>query len=132
MSRDDALSATYRLVHPKTGYVVVELLGEHDLDGRDHRTDLLRDLIATHDVVVVDVTEADFIDSSVLTNLVMADRFARQEGKSFRVQVGTSPIVRKALDISHVLDGLKWAHTREDVLADDVRVGGPDRATKSA
>src|SRR5690242_872794 len=105
---EENASGPYRLVHPKTGCVVVELLGEHDFDRRDQRNALLHDLIENHDLVVVDVTEAEFIDSSVLANLVVADRAARQQGKSFRLQAGTAPIVRKALEVSGVLDQLEW------------------------
>jgi anti-anti-sigma factor len=126
MSESD-VAATYRLVHPKEGCVVVELLGEHDLDARDEREKLLRDLITTHDVVVLDVTETAFIDSSVIYNLVVADRLARADQKSFRLQMGTAPIVRKVLEISHVLDSLIWACTRDEVLGDQVRRGGLDR-----
>ena len=110
------LAETYRIVHPEAGVAVVELLGEHDLDGRDELTDLLFHLVAENSLVVVDVSSAEFIDSSVLFNLVRADRLAREQGTSFRLQVGTAPIVRRVLELSNVLDALDWADCREEAL----------------
>jgi anti-anti-sigma factor len=99
---------------------VVELLGEHDLDGREELFELLYRLIDANELVVVDVTETQFIDSSVVFNLVRADRLAREQGSSFRLQVGTAPEVKKMLEITHLLDALAWAPTRDEALAGHV------------
>lgn len=118
---------TYRVVSPGTGVVILELRGEHDLAGRDQLAELLAGMLVTNSLVVVDLSAAEFIDSSVLVNLVKADRKARGQGKLFRLQVGSASIVRKALEISHVLDDLEWAETRKGALRPRIRLGPPVR-----
>ena len=58
-----------------------------------------------------------FIDSSTLGVLVGASRTAHEAGKTFRLQLGTEPIVRRILEISGLLDRLESASTREQALA---------------
>jgi anti-anti-sigma regulatory factor len=65
---------------------------------------------------VVDVGDADFIDSSFLRNLLVADRHAREQGKVFRLQMGTAPIVRRALEASGILQRLDVVHSRAAAL----------------
>jgi len=101
---------------PRDGTVVVEFTGEHDLLTRRAVRDLLESLIEVNDSVVADVSEAQFIDSSFVQTLLVADRKARTEGKRFVLQMGTTPIVRRAIEISHVLVNLDHASTREEAL----------------
>jgi anti-anti-sigma regulatory factor len=66
---------------------------------------------------VVDVSEAKFIDSSFIHNLLKADRLAHQPGARFRLQHRTELIVRRALEVSGVVTHLESVSTREDALA---------------
>ena len=66
---------------------MVELSGEHDLETKDALHELLTSLIEENELVVVDISEAEFIDSSVLHNLVVADQLALERGSSFRIQL---------------------------------------------
>ena len=50
---------------------------------------LLSELLVVSDLVVVDVSEADFVDSSFLRNVLVADRRAKEQDKVFRVQMNT-------------------------------------------
>jgi anti-anti-sigma regulatory factor len=77
----------------------------------------LGEALALNDVVVVDIGGADFIDSSVIRNLLVADRRAGEQRKVFRLQMGTAPIVRRALEVTGVLDSLTVVHDREDAVA---------------
>ena len=104
------------LVESRRGAVVVELLGEHDLATADSLLDTLNSLLDTHDVVVADLSEALFVDSSTLGALVRANRKARAVGKQFRLQLGTEPIVRRVLEISGLLQVLDWYPTRDEAL----------------
>ena len=54
-------------------------------------------------LVVIDVTEAVFIDSSFLHFVVMANKAAGVHGGRRRLQVGTAPIVKSALEVSGIL-----------------------------
>ena len=67
---------------------------------------LLSELLVVSDLLVVDVSEADFVDSSFLHNVLVADRRAKEQDKVFRVQMNTAPIVRRAFEVSGVLEHL--------------------------
>ena len=105
------------VLRPRVGAAVVELHGEHDLATKTEVRELLTSLVETNDLVVIDVTDARFIDSSFLHNLAEADRLARSRGSRLRLQLGTASIVRKALEVSGLLERLDCAPDREQALA---------------
>ena len=107
-----------RIEHPNTGAVVVVLMGEHDVSTSPRLESLLASLLAEHGLVVVDVSEVEFLDSSVINGLVDAKRAASEQRHpcEFRVQVGTEAIVHRILEITGVLDLLECAPTRELAL----------------
>jgi len=109
----EAINVTY----PRPGAAVFALKGEYDLTAKAEAEHLLSRLVDESDLVVVDVSEATFIDSSFLHNLVLADKRAQRRGSQFRLQMGTAPIVRAALEISGLLQTLAVASTREEALA---------------
>jgi anti-anti-sigma factor len=96
--------------------VVVELRGEHDLVTKEQVWTLLSRLLRENDVVVLDVSQAEFIDSSFLHNIFRAHELAQQLGTTLRLQVGARPIVHKTLDVSGVLARLEVASGREEAL----------------
>jgi len=101
---------------PLDGVAVVELHGDHDRLTADELETLLRELTLEHPLVVVDVTDARFIDSSFLHSLVNADRQAREADNRFVLQLGTRPAARKTLEVSGLLEILTCVTTREDAL----------------
>jgi len=109
----DLVEVTYP--HPRT--CVIALHGEHDRVTAERTERLFREVLALNDLVVVDVGGADFIDSSFIRNLLVADRQATEQRKVFRLQMGTAPIVRRVLEVSGVLERLTVVHNREDALA---------------
>jgi anti-anti-sigma factor len=96
---------------------VVVLRGEHDLTTKDQLYGLLCQLLDRSDLVVVDLSETTFIDSSTLSTFVRADRAARLAGSHFRLQVGPSAMVRRVIEIRGLLPVLDWAPTRETALS---------------
>ena len=105
------------VVHPRPGAVVIEFRGDQDLTTAEAVEKLLAGLISENDLIVVDVSEAEFIDSSFLHNLVKAQRLCEAEGKTMRLQHDTATVVRSALLSSGVLAVLDEASTREEALA---------------
>jgi anti-sigma B factor antagonist len=105
-----------QVIRPRPGAAVVELRGEHDLVTAGEMEELLRDLTTKNALVVVDVTDTEFIDSSVLHNLVKADQQARAAGNRFVLQMGTAPAVRTAIEVSGLLNMLDCAPSREQAL----------------
>jgi anti-anti-sigma factor len=119
------LPAGVRVDSPGDGVVVVELADEHDVTTKQVVRVLLAGLIDENDLVVVDVTGARFIDSSVIHNVFVANETAKEKGKAFRLQLGTAPIVRRALEISGILDVVSTAGSREEAI----RVGHDEPAS---
>ena len=105
-----------RVHHPRHGAAVVELLGEHDLATRKTTQDLLTRLIDEHELVVVDLSETLFIDSSVLECLVRAHLHAEAKGKSMRLQIGSASIVEKIFEIAGLMTYFDVVADREHAL----------------
>ena len=105
-----------QVASPRPGACVVSLCGEHDAATRVLMAELFEDLFVTNDLVVADVTEAQFIDSSILSTFFAAEKLAREQGKDFRIQLGTEAIVKRVFEVSGPLDHLTWASSREAVL----------------
>ena len=99
-----------------SGWAVVECTGEHDRATRTEVRALLDRLLVGYGLVVVDVSQATFIDSSFVTNLFIANRVAREQGTQFRVQHSTAPIVHRVLEISGVLSKIDCTTSREAAL----------------
>jgi anti-anti-sigma factor len=105
------------VLRPRIGAAVVELRGEHDISTRTEVRALFTSLVEANDLVVIDVTNARFIDSSFLHNLADADRLARSRGSRLRLQLGTASVVRRALEVSGLLERLDCAPDRERSMA---------------
>ena len=86
-----------QVLHPRPGVAVVECTGEHDLTRRDDLNRLFSELVAENELLVVDVSEATFIDSSFIHSLLKANRFAGERGARFRLQHSTELIVGRHL-----------------------------------
>ena len=97
--------------------VVVELRGEHDLATRQELRDLFATLVEQYDLVVIDLTEAEFIDSTVIGTLAFADRLTRERGSRLRIQLRAEGIVRRALEITGIVDQLDCVLDRDQALA---------------
>jgi anti-anti-sigma factor len=96
---------------------VVEVFGEHDLATKDDTAAVFAQLVAENDLVVVDITETQFIDSSFLNNLKNAQHAAQEIGHTVLLQVGTEPIVKRMLEVSNFLAHFDHVSSREEALA---------------
>jgi anti-sigma B factor antagonist len=83
------------------GLSMVRLLGEHDLSTQQTLAAKLAGLIETGDPLVVDVTRATFIDSSVITAVVRARNAlaARKVPVAIVVPESAPSGVRKLIDL---------------------------------
>jgi len=101
---------------PRTGAAVVAFTGEHDLSTSESVEALLGSLIEENELVVVDFSDAEFVDSSTLYALINSHKAANERGTTFRLQLGTAPIVHRAFELSGVLNLLDCFPTREGAL----------------
>jgi anti-anti-sigma factor len=112
----DARLEDVQVEQPKHGAAVVTFTGEHDLATAPAVEALLGSLIEQNELVVADFSEAEFVDSSMIHTLVKTDREARKRGGSFRLQLGTAPIVRKAFELCGLFEQLDVVSAREQAL----------------
>ncbi|MBV9315244.1 MAG: STAS domain-containing protein [Pseudonocardia sp.] len=106
---------TYRLVR-LPGAAIVELVGAHDLSTVSALREVFSLLVTGPDLIVVDVTETEFIDMSVLGGLVSLDRDVQKRGGQFRLQLGPSRIVWRVLEITGLFYHFEVVQTREAAL----------------
>lgn len=102
---------------PGPGTAVVVFSGEHDLATRNEVSDVLDTLVVNNTLIVADFSSASFVDSSILNVLFDTDRRAGELGKTFRLQLNTAAIVRRAFEICQVFDVIENATSREEALA---------------
>src|SRR3712207_3760231 len=98
--------------------VVVVVEGEHDIYTAPTLRERLDEAIGRGSGVVVDLTGATFVDSSVLGALLDARRRALDGGQGFVVSVGESmePGVHRILDITGLVPVLPVGNGREEPI----------------
>jgi anti-anti-sigma factor len=101
---------------PAPGTAVAVFSGEHDLATQQEVKELLTSLIDANGRVVADFSDAQFVDSSILRVLTSTNKDAQARERSFRLQLGTADIVRRAFEISDMFAILDIAPTREAAL----------------
>jgi anti-sigma B factor antagonist len=100
------------------GYTVVAINGEHDLSTAPGLRSRLEQLIADGDPVVVDLSAATFIDSSILGLLLQASRDAGDAGVGFAVaQADGAEAVRRVLEITGLRKDLPVHPSRDEARA---------------
>ena len=101
---------------PRPDAAVVVFTGEHDTATAGSVQALLGSLVEENDLVVADFSEAEFVDSSLLNALFRTHATAERSGSSFRLQLGTAPIVKRAFELSGILSHLSCTESREEAL----------------
>ena len=101
---------------PADGTAVVVFSGEHDMATKDAVKDLLDSLLWEDNLLVADFSSACFVDSSMLGVLLDTNEHARELGKTFRLQLGTAAIVRRAFEMCGVFAVVERVETREEAL----------------
>lgn len=108
------------------GVAVVRCSGEHDVVTKNELGSLLSDLVTAHELVVIDVTDARFVDSSFIHNVFGAARLARERGSQLRLRYGAELIVRRALEVSGVLAHIELTAEVDGLGSVDPCVAEPD------
>jgi anti-anti-sigma factor len=105
-----------QVASPQAGVAVVSVANELDLATRAEFSALLHALVRQNELVVVDFSEALFIDSSRLNILVSGHKLALEHGACLRLELGDECAVKRTFEISGLLDELSWASSREEAL----------------
>jgi anti-anti-sigma factor len=100
------------------GVAVVIVEGEHDVYTAPSLGEQLDALLGEGLPVVVDLTPATFVDSSVLRVLLEGKRQANDRGVGFAVALGQDEAgpVRRVLDITGLMPVLPVHDAREDAV----------------
>jgi anti-sigma B factor antagonist len=105
-----------QLDRPSEGISVVRLIGEHDLATKADVADALERAMESGDSIAVDLTAADFVDSSTLHVLVSASRRAAESGRGFSIVLGTNDTIRQVFELTGLLTQLDWTTTVEEAV----------------
>ena len=114
------------------GVVLVLVEGEHDIYTAPTLRERLDEALGKGGGVVVDLTAATFMDSSILGALLDARRRAQEAGTGFVVSVGAEvePGVQRILDITGLVPVLPVVNGREAAV--EQARGGTPPATSPA
>ena len=104
-------------VVPETDEIVLLCLeGEFDVANVSTLRDQVDFALVSGNNVILDLSEATFIDSSVIHVLFSAARAVEGKGQTVILQLGTAPIVERALEIVDIDRALPRAHDRKEAL----------------
>ena len=111
--------------------LVVVIEGEHDIYTAPTLRERLDESLERGGGVVVDLTAATFVDSSVLGALLDARRRALESTQGFVVCVGETvePGAQRILDITGLVPVLPVMRGRDEAIAAARSDGGPDGAS---
>jgi anti-sigma B factor antagonist len=112
-----ALKPTIKVRSPQPHAALIELGGEHDLYSSDELRQTIDMSLPSCDHLIIDLSAAEFIDSTIIGVLVQTMKRASGLGRKFGVVLGTAPVVERALEVSGVLPLLNVEPTVERALA---------------
>lgn len=105
-----------RVVQVSDGIVAICLDGEFDLRNTPTIDDEIDRTLETGKGLILDMSDATFIDSSVIHVLVRASKAASGPGQAIVLQLGTAAIVERVLAIANIEQVLPRAHDRQEAL----------------
>jgi len=118
MSGAPAFQAPTIDVHsPQPHAALVVLAGEHDLHSADEVQKTFDQSLAVCDHLIVDLSTAEFIDSTIVGVLLQTKKKAVELDRKFSVVLGTTPAVERILDVTGVVPLLNVVPSVEQALA---------------
>ena len=108
---------TIEVRSPQPHAALVVLAGEHDLYSADEVQQTLDQSLAVCDHLIVDLSAAEFIDSTIVAVLLQTMKNATALDRRFNVVLGTAPAVERILEVTGVIPLLNVVPTVERALA---------------
>jgi anti-sigma B factor antagonist len=103
---------------PRPQLALVVLAGEHDLYSGDELRQTFEQTLARCDHLIVDLSAAEFIDSTIVAVLIQTMKDASDLRRKFNVVLGTAPAVERILEVTGVIPRLAVVPTVERALAE--------------
>jgi anti-anti-sigma factor len=104
-----------RWLQPGTALIVIG--GEHDLQSAPDLAQAMDDAFELCNHLILDLSSAEFIDSSTINVLMKGKKRADDRGCRFNLVMGTAHIVERALEVAQVLPALNHVKTLDQALA---------------
>ena len=108
---------TIEVRSPRPHAALVVLAGEHDLHSADEVQETFDQSLAVCDHLIVDLSTAEFIDSTIVGVLMQTRGKAVELDRKFSVVLGTAPVVERILEVTGVVPLLNIVPTVERALA---------------
>lgn len=105
-----------RVVPESDEIVALCFEGEFDVANVSALREQVAGVLASGNDVILDLSQATFIDSSVIHVLFGAARAVEGRDQTVILQLGTTPIVERALEIVDIASVLPRAHDREEAV----------------
>ena len=102
---------------PQPHAALVVLAGEHDLHSADEVQQTFDQALAVCNHLIVDLSSAEFIDSTIVGVLLQTKKNAVELDRKFNVVLGTAPAVERILNVTGVVPHLNMVPTVEWALA---------------
>jgi anti-sigma B factor antagonist len=110
------------------GIVALELSGDADIALQGELTGAIRAALNGDAHVIMDLSEATFIDAAVIRSLINGYHEAAAQGSALVLQLGTAAIVERVLKLTGIEEVVPRAQTREEaVWMIKVRTNGSER-----
>jgi anti-anti-sigma factor len=115
-SRSGDPQGTIRVDRETDDIVAVCLEGSFDLTNASTLDDQVQQALDRGHHLILDLSEATFIDSSVIRVITSASRSAGRREQNMVIQLGTATIVERALEIARIEQVLPRAHERQEAV----------------
>jgi anti-anti-sigma factor len=96
---------------------VFDLLGEHDMASEPELRAALNEALEDGRGIVVDLSKAEFIDSSVIKTLLDTRRDLAAQGRELATEVNAASIVMRVLEITQFRAAVATVGTRDAAVA---------------
>ena len=108
---------TIQVRSPRPHAALVVLAGEHDLHSADEVQQTFDQSLAVCDHLIVDLSAAEFIDSTIVGVLVQTKKDTIELDRKFNVVLGSVPVAERILEVTGVVPLLNVVPTVERALA---------------
>jgi|SRR5436190_24053634 len=115
-SSPDTDSPLIHLVDATQTIVALDLEGEFDIDAAPMVVDHADRVLAGGKDLIINLSDATFIDSSIIHALFKANEAAESAGRKFVLQFGTHAAVERVLSITGADTSLPTAPTRTQAI----------------
>lgn len=117
MNDSPSFLPTIEVRSPQPNASLVILGGEHDLASADLLRQTFEESLASSDHLIVDLSGAAVIDSTIVGVLVQTMRRTEELDRKFTVVLGTAPAVERILGVTGLLELITVVPTLELALA---------------